>query len=173
LPQTAVDGLLFGYEHFYGSYNYVGDSRTWYRNEIRIIRNDKNIRSYRDAQGFRKNGEKLHVKKIDAQIYHYGWVKDPRFQQAKQENFHKMWHDDAWVKNNVAEANDYDYSVIDSLKKFEGTHPVVMTERLNKMNWNFKWNANKKKFKVKGWLLYIIEKTTGIRLFEYKNYKLN
>ena len=173
LPQTAVDGLLFGYEHFYGGYDYVGDSRTWYRNEIRIIRNDKNIRSYRDAQGFRKNGEKLHVKKIDAQIYHYGWVKDPRFQQAKQENFHKMWHDDAWVKNNIAEANDYDYSVIDSLKKFEGTHPVVMTERLNKMNWNFKWNANKKKFKLKGWLLYIIEKTTGIRLFEYKNYKLN
>ncbi|HLX92701.1 MAG TPA: hypothetical protein VKR32_13515, partial [Puia sp.] len=25
-----VDGLLFKYLHFYGSYDYIGDSRTWY-----------------------------------------------------------------------------------------------------------------------------------------------
>src|ERR1035437_2435998 len=47
-----VEGLLFDYTHFYGSYDYVGDSRRWYRNEIRVIRNDKEIRSYKDAQGF-------------------------------------------------------------------------------------------------------------------------
>lgn len=168
--QKEVDGLLFKYEHFYGSYDYVGDSRTWYRNEIRIVRNNKEIRSYRDAQGFRKNGLKLNVKPIDAYVYHYGWVKDPRFQQAKQENFHKMWHDDQWVKNNVAEANAYDYAMIDSLQKFTGTHPVVMSERLKRMNWNFSWDINQKKFKLKDWLLYQIEKTTGVRLFEYKNY---
>lgn len=168
--QKEVDGLLFKYEHFYGSYDYVGDSRTWYRNEIRIVRNNKEIRSYRDAQGFRKNGLKLNVKPIDAYVYHYGWVKDPRFQQAKQENFHKMWHDDQWVKNNVAEANAYDYAMIDSLQKFTGTHPAVMSERLKRMNWNFSWDINQKKFKLKEWLLYQIEKTTGVRLFEYKNY---
>lgn len=170
LTQPEVEGLLFNYEHFYGSYDYVGDSRTWYRNEIRIIRNDKNIRSYRDAQGFRKNGHKLRVKKIDASVYHYGWVKDPRFQQAKQENFHKMWHNDDWVKEHVAEANAYDYSMIDSLKKFEGTHPAVMSDRLKRMNWNFSWDVSQKKFKLKDWLLYTIERTTGVRLFEYKNY---
>jgi glycosyltransferase involved in cell wall biosynthesis len=170
LAQKEVDGLLFNYEHFYGSYDYVGDSRTWYRNEIRIIRNDKSIRSYRDAQGFRKNGGKLNVKKIEASVYHYGWVKDPRFQQAKQENFHKMWHDDNWVKQHIAEANAYDYSIIDSLKKFEGSHPVVMAERLKRMNWNFTWNVSQKKFKLKDWLLYTIERLTGVRLFEYKNY---
>ncbi len=170
LAQLEVEGLLFNYEHFYGSYDYVGDSRTWYRNEIRIVRNDKSIRSYRDAQGFRKNGNKLTVKKIDASVYHYGWVKDPRFQQAKQENFHKMWHNDDWVKEHVAEANAYDYSMIDSLKKFEGTHPAVMAERLKRMNWNFTWDVSQKKFKLKEWLLYTIERTTGVRLFEYKNY---
>lgn len=172
LTQKEVEGLLFTYEHFYGSYDYVGDSRTWYRHEIRIIRNDKNIRSYRDAQGFRKNGQKLNVKAIDASIFHYGWVRDPRFQQAKQENFHKMWHDDNWVKENVAEANAYDYSMIDSLQQFTGTHPSVMSERLKRMNWNFSWDVSKKKFKLKDWLLYTIEKRTGVRLFEYKNYNL-
>lgn len=170
LNNTSVEGLLFDYLHFYGSYDYLGDSRTWYRNEIRIIRNDKSIRSYRDAQGFRKNGAKLNVKKIAASIYHYGWVKDPRFQQAKQESFHKMWHDDNWVKAHVAEANAYDYSVIDSLQPFTGTHPQVMNDRLKRMNWNFNWDVTQKKFKLKGWLLYTIEKATGVRLFEYKNF---
>jgi hypothetical protein len=172
LGQKEVDGLLLKYEHFYGSYEYVGDSRTWYRNEIRIIRNNKQIRSYRDAQGFRKNGEKLRVKAIDAYVYHYGWVKDPRFQQAKQENFHKMWHDDEWVKNNVAEATAYDYAMIDSLKKFAGTHPAVMSERLKRMNWRFTWDTGQKKFKFRDWILYSIEKATGVRLFEYKNYTI-
>ncbi|MBK5271583.1 MAG: glycosyltransferase family 2 protein, partial [Bacteroidia bacterium] len=49
----GVEGLLFHYHHFYGSYKYIGDGRRWYSKEIRIIRNNKNIRSYRDAQGFR------------------------------------------------------------------------------------------------------------------------
>lgn len=170
--QPEVEGLLFKYEHFYGSYDYVGDSRTWYRNEIRIVRNDKRIRSYRDAQGFRKDDRKLNVKPVNAYVYHYGWVKDPRFQQAKQENFHKMWHDDEWVKSHVAEADAYDYSMIDSLKPFMGTHPSVMTERLKRMHWNFTWEAGKKKFSLKDGLLYRIEQLTGIRLFEYKNYKV-
>jgi hypothetical protein len=165
-----VEGLLFKYIHFYGSYQYIGDSRKWYRNEIRIIRNDKNIQSYRDAQGFRKNGRKLNVKKIDAAIYHYGWVKDPRFQQAKQQQFHKMWHDDEWVKQHVAQATNYDYSTIDSLKPFTGTHPAVMQQRLQRMNWDFSWNENQKKFSFKNKLLYFIEKHLGYRLFEYKNY---
>ena len=97
-----VDGLLFNYVHFYGTYNYVGNSRRWYRKEIRIIKNDKSIRSYKDAQGFRKSdNSKLNVKPISAEIYHYGWVKPPTAQQAKQEHFHKMWHDDEWTKKTL------------------------------------------------------------------------
>ena len=60
LSNHTVDGLLFHYKHFYGSYDYIGTSTKWYPHEIRIIRNNKNIYSYRDAQGFRKgNNEKL------------------------------------------------------------------------------------------------------------------
>jgi hypothetical protein len=33
-----VDGLLFNYKHFYGSYDYVGASASWYSNEIRVIK---------------------------------------------------------------------------------------------------------------------------------------
>jgi len=168
----AVEGLLFGYVHFYGSYDFVGDSRKWYRNEVRIIRNNKSINSYRDAQGFRINGRKLKVKAIAAKVYHYGWVKDPRSQQEKQKSFHKMWHDDEWVKKNVTQADAFDYSAIDSLQKFSGTHPQVMNERLKRMNWRFDWDGNKKKLSVKEKILKTIEQLTGVRLFEYKNYTL-
>lgn len=169
---AEVEGLLFDYTHFYGSYDYTGDSRKWYRKEIRIVRNNKSIRSYRDAQGFRIGGRKLRVKLAGATIFHYGWVKDPRSQQAKQETFHKMWHEDEWLEKNVAKADAYDYATIDSLRRFEGTHPQVMLERLKKMNWHFEYDTSKKKLSLKNRLLLAIEKLTGVRLFEYKNYTL-
>lgn len=169
----SVEGLLFNYTHFYGSYNYVGNSHNWYRNEIRIIRNDKKIRSYKDAQGFRKTDDsKLNVKAIDAHVYHYGWVKPPKAQQAKQENFHKMWHDDAWMKKNIAAVDEFDYSKIDSLAEFKDTHPKVMQERVSKQNWDFKFDASKINLSLKNKILMFIEKNTGWRPGEYKNYKL-
>jgi hypothetical protein len=99
LNNKNVEGLLFNYSHFYGSYDYVGTSKRWYRKEIRVVRNLKNIRSYKDAQGFRIEGRKLNVKQIDAFVYHYGWVKHPSKQQEKQKNFNKLWHDDRMLMN--------------------------------------------------------------------------
>jgi len=168
-----VEGLLFNYVHFYGTYNYIGNSRRWYRKEIRIIKNDKSIRSYKDAQGFRKtDNSKLNVKPITAEIYHYGWVKPPKAQQAKQENFHKMWHDDEWMKKNIAQVEEFDYSQIDSLEEFKGTHPKVIQERINAANWNFKFDSSKIKLSAKDKFLLFIEKTTGWKVGEYKNYKI-
>lgn len=167
-----VEGLLFNYTHFYGSYDYVGDSRQWYRKEIRVVRNDKSITSYRDAQGFRKNGEKLRVKPIDASVYHYGWVKPPAAQQAKQQSFNKLWHDDAWMKKNVPDVNEFDYSQIDSLAKFRGTHPQLMQKRIDQMNWKFAFDPTKKKLSLKLKILLFIERRFGWKIGEYKNYKV-
>lgn len=168
----AIEGLLFNYVHFYGSYDYVGDSRRWYRKEIRVIRNDKAVSSYKDAQGFRKNDNKLKVKAIDAFIYHYGWVKPPQAQQAKQQSFHKLWHDDNWMKENIAAAEEFDYSAIDALAPFTGKHPKVMEERIKRMNWKINFDPAKKNLSMKDKLLWWIEKTVGWRIGEYKNYKL-
>ena len=167
-----VEGLLFNYQHFYGSYDFVGDSRRWYRREVRIIRNDKKIRSWKDAQGFRKEGKKLKVKLIDASIYHYGWVKHPKHQQSKQENFNKYWHSDETVKKMVEQVNDFDYSKIDSLKKFEETHPKVMQKRIEKMNWKFSFDPTQKRLSLKDSFLQKIEKWSGWRIGEYRNYEI-
>ena len=167
-----VDGLLLKYLHFYGSYNYVGDSRQWYRREIRVVKNDRQISSYRDAQGFRKSGNKLKVKLIDAWVYHYGWVKSPEKQQDKQQNFNKMWHEDQWIEKKVGDASQFDYSNIDSLSIFKGTHPKYIQPRINQMNWTFDFDPSRKKMGLKNWFLHQIEKVTNYRLGEYKNYKI-
>ena len=46
LDNRKVDGFLFQYLHFYGSYNFVAHSPNWYEREIRIIRNSPEIYSY-------------------------------------------------------------------------------------------------------------------------------
>ena len=167
-----VEGLLFDYVHFYGSYDYIGDSTQWYRREIRVVRNDKSIRSYRDAQGFRKNGRSLFVKHIDAKIHHYGCVKPPAFQQEKQKYFNKLWHTDAWMKENVADRAEFDYSNIDSLALFRGTHPGVMKRRIAEKNWTFRHDISRKKLSLKARVRLGIERLTGWRPGEYRNYKL-
>ena len=165
-----VEGILFNYRHFYGSYQYVGNSRKWYRHEIRIVRNNIGVYSYKDAQGFRIDNRKLNVMAINAFIYHYGWVKNPHLQTEKQKNFHKLWHSDETVKNMV-QADEYDYNAIDSLADFQGSHPIVMKKRIDKVDWDFQFDLSKVKTKFKYRILNWLEKMTGHRFFEYKNYR--
>jgi hypothetical protein len=159
--------------HFYGSYDYVGKSYSWYRNEIRIVKNKKTIYSYRDAQGFRKEaGLKLNVRPLDAYIFHYGWVRDPRAMQNKHRNFHKLWYDDDWVDKNIAKAEEFDYSGIDALTRFEGSHPKVMEERIRRKNWKFDYDISRNSLSYKDRFKQFIERLTGKRVMEYKNYKI-
>jgi hypothetical protein len=168
----AVDGLVFKYLHFYGSYDYVGDSRKWYNKEVRIIKNDKTISAYRDAQGFRRNGKKLLVKPVDAYVYHYGWVKNPKLMQQKIKNSINLWQENKDALP-VLESNDvFDYSEFDSLQKFKGTHPETMLPRIAKQNWKIELNIRKKKFSAKDRFLYWYEKLTGKRLFTFRNFKI-
>ena len=174
LDNEKVDGLLFKYKHFWGSFNFVGGSSRWYRNEIRVIRNNKNIYSHKDAQGFRKgDNEKLSVKPIDAYIYHYGWVREPKAMQNKATGVGKYWSEEGYDENKVTfDVNDFDYKQIDVLKKFTGTHPVVMQNRIKEANWKFDFDISKNKPKPKDVFKDLIEKITGSRPFDYKNYHI-
>lgn len=165
-----VEGLLFHYTHFYGSYRYVGDGRKWYSKEIRIIRNDKAIRSYRDAQGFRWNDDrKLKVKLIDAYIYHYGWVKNPIVMFKKWAAIGTLWSDT--TREQRSSKKEYDYSGVDSVKLFEGTHPLVMKQLVDAEDWIADIDVNKKNFKsVKHRFLYWVHQKFGWKPFEYSNY---
>ena len=174
LNDPKVEGLLFKYLHFYGSYQYVADAQRWYRQEIRIIRNQGNITSYRDAQGFRTiDDKKLSVKWIEAFVYHYGWVKSPEIQKEKMKSSINFWTTDeesVGVKKHYED--NFDYSEIDSLTNFNGTHPAVMQARIARVNWQFDFDIREKKLSLKNRFRAWIEKLTGWRIGEYKNFKL-
>jgi coenzyme F420-reducing hydrogenase delta subunit len=177
LTDLSVEGLLFNYLHFYGTYDYVGDSRKWYRREIRIIRHkhqpsDVKISAFRDAQGFRKGKKKLLVKHSGATIYHYGWVKNPSQMKKKMKNVSRFWKEEGDWQQYLKTEDIFDYSDFDSLTHFQESHPAVLSDRIRRQDWHIDFDLSKKKFKIKDWLLYWFEKTTGKRLFEFRNYKL-
>ena len=54
-----VEGLLVRYLHFYGGFQTIATHRRWYRREVRAVRLDPalDIRPYQGAQGFRVGPE--------------------------------------------------------------------------------------------------------------------
>jgi hypothetical protein len=174
LQRLEVEGLLFSYRHFFGTYDYVAASRKWYRNEVRVIRNDKTIRSYRDAQGFRKGNKKLKVMPVEAVIYHYGWVRHPKYMQNKIYAVMKYYgciSEEAATRK--AGEMEFNYSrKYDALVKFSGTHPAVMQPRIERLNWTVEVDLARVNLKFRYRILFWWEKLTGIRLFEFRNYKI-
>lgn len=174
LSANEVEGLLFNYLHFFGSYDFVGLKYNWYRREIRIVRNRKDIFSYRDAQGFRvKPNRKLNVKLIDAYIYHYGWTREPQALQEKETAKIKLYRDDNWISSFFKKGKSFDYEEAQQpIKRFEGTHPLVMKERIARKNWDYKPDLSIKYTSKKDMIKRTIFKLTGWLPGEYRNYKL-
>jgi glycosyltransferase involved in cell wall biosynthesis len=184
LKETKVEGLLFKFLNFFGDYNYYAPSRRYHQKEIRIIRNNKHYRSYRDSQGFRwfdkpenmwqEAGRKLWVKPINATIYHYSYVKDPKVQLMKHIAFGNRWQQtDDWVKEFMATHKDgYDYGEIDFLYKYKGSHPAVMRDRIAKQDWVFTYDASKNNMTAKEKVMKLLQDITGKQFFIYKNYKV-
>ena len=164
-----VEGLLFSYLHFYGSYDYIGDARKWYPKEVRVIRKRNDIQSYRDAQGFRKGEAKLKVVPIDARIFHYGWVKPPHKQADKRKYFESLYHP---VNPELEAITEWDYTDSTRLKRFEGTHPQEMQERIKRLNWTFHYDPAKAKYTAKERILAFFEGKLHRKLFEFRNYQI-
>lgn len=168
-----VDGLLFKYRHFFGSYDYIGAESHWYRHEIRVVRKNPDIYSYRDAQGFRKgNNLKLNVKPVDAYIHHYGWVQDPRVMKQKSIVKEKIYKGVEGDVDNIVVPEDYAFRLVNALQKFSGSHPAVMKDRISRMDWKFHYETSRNKLKFKDHFKNWIERLTGKRPFDYKNYKI-
>jgi hypothetical protein len=166
-----IDGLLFNYLHFYGSYDYIGISPRWYRNEIRVIKNDKTIYSYKDAQGFRKGGnKKLNVKPVDAYVYHYGWVREPGVMKEKISNSRTNYYKENLPKKLISDES-FDYRSIDSLSLFSGTQPQVMKERIERKNWYFEYDISFNRLSLRYKAKIFLKKYLGINTY-WENYKL-
>lgn len=149
LDDTAIEGLLFDYHHFWGDYGHTMVAHGWYQQEIRIIRNNSDIHSWESAQSFRRipdfdgrdyrqqdGTHKLTVARAEAHIYHYGWVRPPRLMQRKRkalDTIHKG-------KQRVADMYSgqdaiFDYGPLSLARVYDGSHPEVMQHRISQHDW--------------------------------------
>lgn len=175
-----IEGLVFSYHHFYGDYSVVQFSHSAYRRELRAIRKSADILSVGDAQSFRKiTGEKVSALLCPAHIYHYGWVRPPEAMKEKTFFMDQLYHG---KPNKEQEAqripfsgNNYQYKKFWGLRPFQGSHPAIMRGRISRQGqrWDLdraprSWSLSD----IKKISLDMIEKFTGHRLFEYRNYYL-
>lgn len=190
-----VEGFLFKYRHFWGDYGHFLVSHAWYPKEIRIIRNDPKIHSWRDAQSFRRipdfdgksyyqkeNTFKLNVVPIDAFIFHYGFVRPPFLMQKKRKNHLANYEGQQATEQRFKnEEDDFEYGNLDQLHIYKGTAPKVMKDFIKKFSWQnqlLKTGKTKRKKlkheKFKYRALTFIEQTFfgGNTLFGFKNYNL-
>lgn len=197
LYNKEVEGLLFSYRHFWGDYNHYVDSHGWYPNEIRIIRNEKDIHSWESAQSFRRipnfdeknyrqqNGTyKLKVAAVAAEVFHYGWVRPPQLMQSKKkalDTIHKGKEQaDHLYKTRTTYFN---YGPMKRIPVFKATHPAVMKTWVENFNWasELDYSGNTypdrdlfKHERLKYRFLTFLEKTflNGKQLGGFKNYIL-
>ena len=177
-----IDGILFPFLHFWGDYSHIRNTRATHRREVRLFKNGRNIFSYRDSQGFRKysskqayeageEGEKLKVLLAQVPVYHYSYTRNPRLMKKKANYFHRFWHGDDWLKKNT-DTRAFDFNEVDRLEFFDGSHPVYMKEVIAAKDWDFEYDPSKSVMSLKDRLLDAVERKTGKRLFEYRNYIL-
>lgn len=171
----GLEGLLFDYVHFYGSFHTVGVGRRWYRNEIRAVKNRRGVRSWRDAQGFRlgpgEGARKLKVASSGARVFHYGWVRPPAAQQLKVAELERLYHGEAGRLRRLAE--EFSYDVGEKLRAFTGAHPAEMRDWVAREDWPFEPRpARLRRAHLREDLLDLFEAATGVRVGEYRNYEL-
>ena len=92
--------------------------------------------------------------------------------RKKLQDMGNYWAGGGQSRENLEKAALFEYSDFDSLEKFTGTHPAVMQKRITEKNWQIELDLTKKKFSLKDRFLYWVEKKTGKRLFDYRNYRI-
>ncbi len=132
---SRVEGLLFRYLHFWGDYDHVHRSHAWYPREIRLVRNGIGVESFRTAQSFRRHGRKLRVATVDADIYHYGWVRPPAMMKAKSIEFDTTHQGRKIALERHGGPVAFDYGSLAMVPRFGGTHPAVMADWMQRFSW--------------------------------------
>lgn len=192
LSNHKVEGFVLDYLHFWGDYDHYFRNHTWYKKEIRIIRNLPEIHSWRDAQSFRWipdfNAKDYHRKKntrvlncigLHARIFHYGWVRPPSMMANKNIAASAIYSGKLYSKYH----SQFDYGRMDRTKVFEEHHPAIMEGKMKELNWKDELRysgpvaINRPKMKHEKWryrLLSFIEENVlgGMVVGGFKNYRL-
>ena len=172
---ARVEGLLVRYQHFYGGFDQVATSRRWYRREVRCVRLGKDIRPYQGAQGFRVGPDyrKIRARVTDAEMFHYGWARPAKAIKQKLEISKTIypWGGDRFDKEQARGHLEW----IPLLRRFAGTHPAAARDWIAPRAHDPERVIGPARFKPEHLRFYLsdwIERVTGARMFEFRNYQL-
>ncbi|HZI22986.1 MAG TPA: hypothetical protein VFD76_10730 [Gemmatimonadales bacterium] len=170
-----IEGLLVEYRHFYGDFDTLATNRHWYRREVRVARLGRNIRSYQDAQGFRVGDElrRVRARATSALMFHYGWARAQQSVGTKLAASKQIFQHAKERLEQRERVGQLEWTPL--LRRFTGTHPRAAAD------WIGARRAaaggvpplKDRHFKLSDLRFYLsdwIERLTGTRLFEYRNY---
>lgn len=168
-----IEGLLVRYIHFYGGFDTVATHRRWYRREVRAVRlaPELDIRPYQGAQGFRVGPEyrKIRARLTGAEMFHYGWARPAQALREKRDLGRTMypWRD--------ASENLPLLAWMPGLTRFNGTHPEVARRWIGARSFDPERVIGPRRFRWRFLRYYVstaIERLTGARVFEFRNYTI-
>ena len=168
-----VEGLLVKYLHFYGGFDRIATSRRWYRREVRCVRLGKDIRPYQGAQGFRVGLDyrKIRARPTDAEMFHYGWARPAKAIKEKLEISKTIY---PWGGNRFDQEQARGFlEWIPLLRDFTASHPAAAREWIAARAHDPDRVIGPRRFKPEHVRFYIsdwIERVTGARVFEFRNY---
>jgi hypothetical protein len=167
----GVEGLIVDYLHFYGSFDTIGTSRRWYRREVRAVRLDRGIHSHGDAQGFRVGigNRRVRCRKSGVRIFHYSSARPAWVLRAKRE------HDRAIYATEQRKNPDRPLLPWSpGLRRFRDEHPALVRGWIEERRGagSYVEPASFHRGDLKVWISMGIEKLTGWRPFEFRNYTL-
>jgi hypothetical protein len=170
-----VEGLLVRYLHFYGGFDTIATNRRWYRREVRCIRLGKDIRPYQGAQGFRVGPayRKIRARPTEAVMFHYGWARPARAIKEKLEISKTIY---PWSRERSAREQARGYlEWVPLLKPFTGTHPAAARAWIAPRRVDPDRKIGPRHFRLEHLRFYAsdwIERLTGERIFEFRNYQI-
>ncbi len=152
ITDLKIDGFALDFIHFWGDYEHYVNGHGWYKSEVRIIRNDAEIHSWKSAQSFRripnfdgidyrqtKGVTKLNVVKLKAQVFHYGYVRPPSIMISKKKSLDTTHQGPIRANSNRGNLTlEFDYGPMSLTKKFSFSHPAVMHDWILKLDWQKK-----------------------------------
>jgi len=168
-----VEGLAVRYVHFYGGFDTVAVNRRWYRREVRAVRLDPafEVHSFRDAQGFRVGSGHRRIRAVltDVRMHHYGWARPTWALAAKRAADNEIYH---W-RGKMDQARPL-LPWFPGIRPFDGQHPGPAREWIDarRVNENLIEAPSFEREHIRLRLSNAVERLTGWRPFEYRNYTL-
>ncbi|MFN0178691.1 MAG: hypothetical protein ACKVZ0_07790 [Gemmatimonadales bacterium] len=169
-----VEGVALRYRHIFADPGLEAVNRHWYRREVRAVRLDPavGVRPYRDAQGFRVGPEarRIRARLADAEMFHYGYLRSAAAMRGR------VGVDRTLYPARPAPADDPAHlSWFPGIRPFEGRHPAVAADWVARHAVDAERRVGPPNV---GWrhlrfyLSDLVERATGYRPFEFRNYDL-